>query len=122
MPSLREDDETDGEEEEDDDHPPKEEKDDVLTEDEEADSDPPEPPPAGDFATKAEVLQMYCFRPDGIPKTPGKPGDLWLRVSKGKVIPPYSTCPVTVAWPFLQNHEFEYCKKEGMAMLVEPTD
>ena len=63
---------------------------------------------------------MYCFHLDGIRKTPGKPGDLWLRVSGGKVIPPYSTCPI--AWPFLENHEFDYCKSEGMAMLVEPTD
>ena len=92
IPLLMEEDETDGEEEE---------EDDPLTGDEEVDDDPPELPPTGNFATKAEILQTCCFRPDGIRKTPGKPGDLWLRVSGGKVIPPYSTCPITVTWPFL---------------------
>ena len=92
IPLLMEDDKTDREEEEEDDPPPAREEDYPPTGDEEVDDNLPELPPAGDFATRAEILQMYCLRLDGIRKTPGKPGDLWLRVSEGKVIPPYSTC------------------------------
>ena len=75
IPSLMEDNKTDGEEEGEDDPPPAREEDDPPTEDEEVDDDPPEPQPAGNFTTRVEILQLYCFRPDGIHKTPGKPGD-----------------------------------------------
>ena len=90
--------------------------------DEEVDDNPREPSHVGNFATRAEILQMYCFHLDGIRKPPGKPGDLLLCVSGGKIIPPNSTCLVTVAWPFLEKDQYEYGKKEGMAKLVEQTD
>ena len=45
-----------------------------------------------------------------------------LGVAEGKIIPPNSICSVTVAWHFLEKDQYEYCKKEGMAKLVEQTD
>ena len=84
--------------------------------------DLPAPPPAGDFANRSEVHQMYCFQLDGISKSPGKPGEMVLHVSEGKIISPNSTCSLTVTLPSLENDQFDYCKKEGMAMLVELTD
>ena len=64
-----------------------------------------------------------CSRRDVFSPFAGKPGEFFISVSEGKIIPPInSTCPVRVAWPKLEYDAYTHCKAEGMAMLVELMD
>ena len=75
-----------------------------------------------DFVTMAVIQHLYTFRLNGHHPSAGKLDGFVIRVSKGKIVLPNSTCPVKVSWPRLDNDTHDHCRAEGLKMYVEPTD